>query len=96
MGREEDEGAGEEGAGEVGRDGGGAGHGEGETSGGESGDVIIQEDKGVGGCCVMVTPGRGEEMWEKLPLKYCLICPKIRLLVVFPKTSKTLRGKSRE
>lgn len=45
-GREDEEGAGEEGTGEDGRDGGGAGHGEGETRGGESGDVII---KGGGG-----------------------------------------------
>lgn len=45
-GREEEEGAGEDGAGEEGRDGGGAGHGEGETSGGESGDVIITGVKG--------------------------------------------------
>lgn len=37
---EEEEGAGEEGVGEEGKEGGGAGHGEGETSGGESGDVI--------------------------------------------------------
>lgn len=40
-GREEEEGAGEEGMGEEGRDGGGAGHGDGETRGGESGDVMI-------------------------------------------------------
>lgn len=42
-GREEEDGAGDEGTGEEGRDGGGAGHGEGETSGGESGDVIIRK-----------------------------------------------------
>lgn len=41
-GMEEEDGAGEEGTGEEGRDGGGAGHGEGETRGGESGDVIFQ------------------------------------------------------
>lgn len=49
-GSEEEDGAGEEGTGEEGRDGGGAGHGEGETSGGESGDVIIGEGQGEGGC----------------------------------------------
>lgn len=40
-GREEEDGAGEEGTGEEGRDGGGAGHGEGDTRGGESGDVMM-------------------------------------------------------
>lgn len=40
-GRDEEEGAGEDGTGEEGTDGGGAGHGEGETRGGESGDVIV-------------------------------------------------------
>lgn len=40
-GREEEEGAGEEGTGEEGKDGGGAGHGEGDTRGGESGDVMM-------------------------------------------------------
>ncbi|KAK5850118.1 hypothetical protein PBY51_014395 [Eleginops maclovinus] len=40
-GREEEDGAGEDGTGEEGRDGGGAGHGDGETRGGESGDVIV-------------------------------------------------------
>lgn len=41
-GREEEEGAGEEGTGEEGRDGGGAGQGEGETRGGESGEDISE------------------------------------------------------
>lgn len=39
-GREDEDGAGEEDTGEEGRDGGGAGHGDGETRGGESGDLI--------------------------------------------------------
>lgn len=42
-GREEEDGAGDDGTGEQGRDGGGAGHGEGETRGGESGDVMMME-----------------------------------------------------
>lgn len=41
-GREEDDGAGEDGTGDVGRDGGGAGHGEGDTRGGDSGDVMME------------------------------------------------------
>lgn len=47
-GSEEEEGAGEEGTGVEGRDGGGAGHGDGETRGGESGDVITKREKGEG------------------------------------------------
>lgn len=52
-GMEEEDGAGEEGTGEEGSDGGGAGQGDGETIGGESGDVIVAgqlkvEDEGEG------------------------------------------------
>lgn len=64
-GREEEEGAGEEGTGEEGREGGGAGHGDGETRGGESGDVII------GGLAGMLSAPRRTEgdveeaLWKK-------------------------------
>lgn len=66
-GREEEEGAGEEGTGEEGREGGGAGQGEGETSGGESGDVIIGRVKGGGGQVLVMVDrqaGEGGETWE--------------------------------
>lgn len=65
-GREEEEGAGEEGTGEEGRDGGGAGHGEGETSGGESGEVIIGTFEGGGGGRSQSRGGarRGRGLWE--------------------------------
>lgn len=41
-GRDEEDGAGDEGTGDDGRDGGGGGHGEGDTSGGESGEVMMR------------------------------------------------------
>lgn len=47
-GREAEEGAGEDGTGDEGREGGGGGHGEGETRGGESGEVIMREEEEQG------------------------------------------------
>lgn len=62
-GREE-QGAGEEGTGEEGRDGGGGGHGEGDTRGGESGEAI---SKGLSEEEVEVLDGGGVIGGEALP-----------------------------
>lgn len=67
-GREEEEGAGEEGTGEEGRDGGGAGQGEGETRGGESGEAIsegLNEEESEGSDGLSSGEGVGGESLQK-------------------------------
>lgn len=79
-GREDEEGAGEEGTGEDGWDGGGAGHGDGETRGGESGDVIMVRWGWRRAVVIVRTKPEGRRSHFKNvskydPKPYCLLSP---------------------